>query len=87
MKNEYNKRKDDSPEMADDDLMGSRNDGFHARVRQEKERNMQRAAAKQEEMQRKYDEFQAKEDAKLAPLRALAMRFSGGAAIAPQPPV
>jgi len=67
--------------------MGGGNDSFRVRLQQERSRTVQRALHKQEEQQRKLDDYQAKEEARLAPLRALAaMRFQGGGGIAPQPP-
>jgi len=41
LRNEQHKRKDDSPEMNEDDLMGG-SDNFHARLQREKERNLKK---------------------------------------------
>jgi len=71
MKAEYSKRKDDSPEMNEADLMGN-NDDFRFRLAREKEVKAKKEAEKNDEYQQKLAAFKAKEDEKLAPLRALA---------------
>jgi len=75
IRNDYHKKKDDSPEPDADSFMGG-NDDFQTRLRQEKDRKEKRMMKQEEEYQKKMSDYQAKEDAKMAPLRALAQRFA-----------
>jgi len=76
-KGAYAKGREDSPELADTDIMGG-NDSFQERLRREKERRVRKESARAENIQQKVAAHQAKEEAIMQQFRTLLAQRQAG---------
>jgi len=76
-KGAYAKGREDSPELADTDIMGG-GDSFQERLRREKERRVRKESARAENIQQKVAAHQAKEEAIMQQFRTLLAQRQAG---------